>query len=128
MDIPRKEEYLEEIGEPFDSSDPLGPIMGDFSEDHLTFVIEGSEERPRRWLPLRSQVGSLPSNPCQFLIFVQGEDRYMWCAFSGLDAICRVNVGGCRIVGDLRSAIMLQAKLDIELLPPRIWKVVICSQ
>ena len=63
MKIPRKEEYLEEIGELFDSSDPLGPVIGYVSEDRLTFVIEGRKEKLRRWRPLRSRVRSLSYNP-----------------------------------------------------------------
>ena len=50
--IPRDEEYLVEIGDPFEPPDPLEPIIAGVSEDSLTFVVEGNEEIPGLRPPL----------------------------------------------------------------------------
>ena len=44
--IPRDEQYLVEIGDPFEPPDPLEPIISGVGEDSLTFVVEGNEEIP----------------------------------------------------------------------------------
>ena len=54
--IPRDEEYLVEIGDPFEPPDPLEPIIAGVSEDSLTFVVEGNEEIPGIRPPLSYKV------------------------------------------------------------------------
>ena len=58
--IPRDEQYLVEIGDPFEPPDPLEPIISGVSEDSLTFVVEGNEEIPGIRPPLSYTVCSRP--------------------------------------------------------------------
>ena len=58
--IPRDEEYLVEIGDPFEPPDPLEPIITGVSDDNLTFVVEGNEEIPGIRPPLSYTVCSGP--------------------------------------------------------------------
>ena len=60
ISIPRDEEYLIEIGDPFEPPDPLEPIIAGVSEDNLTFVVEGNEEIPGIRPPLSYTVCSRP--------------------------------------------------------------------
>ena len=59
--IPHDDEYLEGIGDPFEADSPLKSIIANVREGHLTFVVEGTEQKTSRWWSVHSQVCPQPS-------------------------------------------------------------------